>query len=93
MIAEDAVCNEWLSWAKESLIPGIMEPKEFSSSRLLKVLDSPNEGATYCIQFFSDTAAQIDRYLSYAHDTVQTELRRLFGERVVMFMTVMEYID
>jgi hypothetical protein len=47
LIIEEAAENEWLQWMKEIHIPEVLATEKFVSNRLLKVLDSPNEGVTY----------------------------------------------
>jgi hypothetical protein len=44
VILEDEIQADWLHWMKEQHIPEIMDTSCFVSYRMLKVLDSPNEG-------------------------------------------------
>lgn len=93
MIAEDTIRAEWLAWARGSLIPQITDAGNFSSHRFLTVLDSPNEGATYCIQFFAERRDDISNYLQGAHPAIQAGMTQRFGQSVLLFMTVLEYLD
>jgi hypothetical protein len=59
LIIEEDIAAEWLKWMKEIHIPEVMETGKFVSNRLLKVLDSPNEGVTYCAQYVAETQGGI----------------------------------
>lgn len=74
-------------------IPEVMETGMFVSSRLLKVVDSPNEGVTYCAQYVAET---MDNYLTYQEQfapALQTDLNEKFANQFVAFRTLMEYVD
>ena len=46
VIVEDDAEQAWFEWMQETHIPEVMSTGKFVSNRLLKLLDSPNEGAT-----------------------------------------------
>jgi len=92
VIIEDAAAEEWLQWMLEIHIPEVMATGKFVSNRLLKVLDSPNEGITYCIQYVAETVEDYDDYqLNYA-PALQADLQRNFENRFVAFRTLMEFV-
>ena len=92
VIIEDAAAEEWLQWMLEIHIPEVMATGKFVSNRLLKVLDSPNEGITYCIQYVAGTMEDYDDYqLNYA-PALQADLQRNFENRFVAFRTLMEFV-
>ncbi|MHA4893415.1 DUF4286 family protein [Pedobacter sp. PWIIR3] len=93
LIIEDSVAEQWLKWMQEIHIPEVMATGLFVSSRLLKVIDSPNEGVTYCAQY---VAENMDDYLSYQEKfapALQTDLNDKFANQIVAFRTLMEYVD
>jgi hypothetical protein len=92
IIIEDAAANEWLQWMQETHIPEVMATGKFVSNRLLKVIDSPNEGVTYCIQY---VAENIDKYNDYQENfalNLQADLQVKFENKFVAFRTLMEFI-
>jgi hypothetical protein len=92
IIIEDAAANEWLQWMQETHIPEVMATGKFVSNRLLKVIDSPNEGVTYCIQY---VAENIDEYNDYQENfalNLQADLQVKFENKFVAFRTLMEFI-
>ena len=93
LIIEDAAAERWLSWMLDIHIPEVMATGMFFSYRLLKVLDSPNEGVTYCVQY---VAEDMDNYLTYQEDhapALQADLNKEFANQFVAFRTLMEYVS
>ncbi|RYG07973.1 MAG: DUF4286 family protein, partial [Chitinophagaceae bacterium] len=62
LIIEDSAVEEWLNWMQEKHIPDVLATGKFVSNRLLKVLDSPNEGVTYCAQYVAESLADYEDY-------------------------------
>jgi len=93
LIIEDAVADAWLIWMNEEHIPQVMATGKFVSNRLLKVIDSPNEGVTFCAQYVAENMGEyLDYQENFAPD-LQNELNEKFKEKFVAFRTLMEYVD
>ncbi|SDE45044.1 protein of unknown function [Mucilaginibacter pineti] len=93
IIVEEAIHEEWLKWIKDVHIPAIMATGLFSSYRILTVVDSPNEGVTYCIQYNADTIEQFQQfYMNHLH-SFQSIHQERYAERFVMFNTLMKEVD
>jgi hypothetical protein len=92
-IIETEINAQWLRWANEEYIPAIMATELFASNRMLKVLDSPNEGITYCIQFVADDLGKFNKFLDTFGEIHERKQQELFPEKFISFSTVMEYID
>lgn len=93
IILEESAANEWLAWTQEVHIPAIMATSKFVSNRLLKVMDSPNEGVTYCLQFVLDSKADYESYKAEHAPALEQALNTKFKDRHVSFQTLMEYVD
>lgn len=91
-IVEDAAADRWLKWMQEEHIPKVMESGKFVSYRLLKVLDSPNEGVTYCAQYVAESLADYEEYQQKYAPALQEEAFRQFENQALAFRTLMEYI-
>jgi hypothetical protein len=91
-IVEDAEADRWLKWTQEEHIPKVMETGKFVSYRLLKVVDSPNEGVTYCVQYVAESMADYNEYLQRFAPVLQAEIFDQFGNQALSFRTLMEYI-
>ncbi|MFI5451037.1 DUF4286 family protein [Pedobacter sp. UC225_61] len=92
VIIEDAAAEEWLQWMLEMHIPEVMATGKFVSNRLLRVLDSPNEGITYCTQYVVETVEDYDDYQQNYAPALQADLQRKFENRFVAFRTLMEFV-
>jgi hypothetical protein len=93
IIIDDAIEREWVSYIQNTYIPRIMETGSFVSNRLLKVLDSPNEGYTYCIQFIADDIAKYHTYENEFISPIRDAHQKQFENRFVEFSSIMEYVD
>jgi hypothetical protein len=93
LIVEDNTADRWLRWMQEYHIPKVMETGCFVSNRLLKILDSPNEGVTYCAQYVVENMEQYQQYQSQFAPSLQAELNDEFKNMFVAFRTLMEYVD
>jgi len=89
---ETAIEQQWLNWMQTVQIPAIMKTGWFSSYKILTVLDSPNEGVTYCVQFVADSLDNYEffkrRHLHFFH----TQHNAMFENRFVLFNTLMKEV-
>ncbi|KQN33934.1 hypothetical protein ASE92_14915 [Pedobacter sp. Leaf41] len=92
LILDDAAVEEWLQWMQQTHIPEVMATGMFVSNRLLKVLDSPNEGVTYCAQYVAETLENYNEYQSEFAPELQESLNRKFKNRFVAYRTLMEFV-
>ena len=92
-IIEDAAADRWLQWMQESHIPSVMATGKFASYRLLKVVDAPNEGVTYCAQYAIEDMIAYQDYQENFAPALQAEVTANFENQLVAFQTVMEIID
>lgn len=92
-VIEESIQQQWLNWMQAVQIPAIMQTGWFNSYKILAILDSPNEGVTYCIQFNTDS---IDKY-AYFCEQHQQKFHQLhhteFENKFVLFNTIMQLID
>ena len=93
IILDNEIHNEWLHWMKTRQIQDVMNTGCFVSNRLLHVLDSPNEGVTYCVQYISDSLEKLNEFKQKHDHSIQAKLPEQFNNKLVLFSTVMEFID
>jgi hypothetical protein len=91
-IIEDSAADAWLQWMQETHVPEVLATGLFVSNRLLKVIDSPNEGVTYCSQYVAQTMEDYDNYQARFAPALQEDLNTRFKDKFVAFRTLMEYI-
>ncbi|WP_293790097.1 DUF4286 family protein [uncultured Pedobacter sp.] len=92
LILEDAAAEEWLQWMQDIHIPEVMATGMFVSNRLLKVVDSPNEGVTYCAQYVAETLDHYNSYQETFAPALQAELNEKFKNRFVAYRSLMEFV-
>ena len=92
LILEDAAAEEWLQWMQDIHIPEVMATGLFVSNRLLKVVDSPNEGVTYCTQYVVETLDNYNKYQETFAPALQAELNERFKNRFVAYRSLMEFV-
>ncbi|QXU40764.1 DUF4286 family protein [Pedobacter sp. D749] len=93
LILEDAAAEEWLQWMQDIHIPEVMATGLFVSNRLLKVVDSPNEGVTYCTQYVVETLDNYNKYQETFAPALQAELNEKFKNRFVAYRSLMEFVS
>jgi len=93
LILEDAAAQEWLQWMQETHIPQVMATGMFVSNRLLKVVDSPNEGVTYCAQYVVDSLENYNQYQEVFAPALQAELNERYKNRFVAYRSLMEFVQ
>lgn len=93
VIVEEASHLEWLNWMKEVQIPHAMATGCFTSHRILNVMDSPNEGVTYCIQYHANALEDFQRFFNLHIQAYQAAQQQQFENRFVQFSTLMETVD
>ena len=93
IILDEEIHNEWLHWMKTKQIQDVMNTGCFVSNRLLNVLDSPNEGLTYCVQYISDSLENLNEFRQKHEHMIQANMPEQFNNKLVLFPTVMEFID
>ena len=93
VIIEEAIQQKWLKWIKEVHIPAVMATGHFKSYQVLNVIDSPNEGVTYCIQYRADSIADFNQFYSKHLHRLQEAHNLEFENQFVIFNTLMQTVD
>lgn len=93
IIIEDSIHEQWLNWMQNTHIGQVMDTGCFASNRVLKVLDSPNEGITYCIQYVADSLDKYNEYKEKYATDLQADFPAEFANKFVSFRTLMEFAD
>ncbi len=93
IIIEESIHEAWLKWMQEIHIGQVMDTGCFVSNRMLKVLDSPNEGITYCIQYVADSLDKYNDYKQKFATDLRADFPAEFSNKFVSFRTLMEFLD
>ena len=93
VIVEEAIHLKWLKWVKQVHIPAVMATGYFKSYQVLNVIDSPNDGVTYCIQYQAENIADFNLFYSRHLHRLQAIHNQEFENQFVIFNTLMQTVD
>ena len=93
IILEEQIQKDWLKWLKNEHLKQIMSTGYFISYRVLKVLDSPNEGLAYCVKYIADSVEKYNEYMRTHPNQLQNNAPAEFLNKFVVFSTLMEFIE
>jgi len=93
VIVDEAVHTQWLKWMQQDYIPQVMATGHFNRFNILTVLDSPNEGVTYCIQYFADNRDEYNKFQQEHLQGLHTLHYQKFENQFVMFNTLMKAVQ
>ena len=92
VILDEEIHDSWLNWLKQEHLKEMMRTGFFISYRILKVLNSPNEGITYCIQYISESIEKYNEFMQIHANPLQNAPAE-FLNKFVVFSTLMEFIE
>lgn len=87
VIIEDSAHQDLFNWLKNTLREIDFEAK------FLKMLDSPHEGSTYCIQVTAIDESTIQRFQEDVVQKIQAYIGSNHAEKAFIFDSKMQYLD
>lgn len=86
--------DEWLHWLKNEHIPDMISTGCFTHAVILHLIEADDhEGATYAIQYHTESQALYDRYIEKFSDSMRKKGTGKWGDRFIAFRTVMEVVN
>jgi hypothetical protein len=86
--------KEWLDYMQSKHIPDVMATGHFSSYRLSRLLDQPDDDdPTYIVQYECPSLHKLNHYQIHNAKALQDEHSNKFKDRFVAFRTVMEVVQ
>lgn len=92
VIVETDSAFDFLQWVNANFVDKIMQTECFVSNRFLKIVDSPNDGVSYCLQFIAETLESYSDYKENHEHTLLAQLYSQFDKKLVTFSTLMEFL-
>lgn len=89
---DHSIQNEWLQWMQNKHISDVLATGLFNNARFVKVLVE-DEGATYSVQFFSDSKEKLNDYYKNHAPRLRQEGLELFGDKMLAFRTELEVLS
>lgn len=87
IIVEDSSHDDVLAWIKKQL------PQLSADIRLLKMLDSPHEGTTYCLQITAEDEQAITSFQEALLPDLQQYIATKHTEKAFIFDSKMQYLS
>ena len=88
-----SVHDQWLLWMTEKHIPQVLATGKFIRATFVKVLIVEEMGgSTYSTQFFAESAAKLEAYLTEDAPLLREEGLKLFGDKMLAFRTELEVL-
>lgn len=91
-LANDDIEAEFAAWIQYDFLPKLANEAIFKGQSFLKVLDSPNEGATYSLQMISASEKEIERFKSDFYHRIEEKLGQVWKNQLYLFESKMQYI-
>lgn len=84
----------WLKWLQDIYIPEILGTGCFVKHQLLHLLElDDQEGITYAIQYYAESKANYNRYVSLYQQGFLQQEKSAWGNKTVHFATIMEVVN
>lgn len=83
---------EWLQWMINEHAPKLVETGYFNSFDVFKVLSHQDEGASYSIQYKSDSLDKVEKYLAEEAPALMKEHMNKYRNKHVAFRTLLEKV-
>lgn len=81
--------NDWLEWMKTVHILDVINTGMFQTAKVFKLMHVQDEGATYSIQYFTDSIQKIEQYQEEFAPALQAEHTERYRDKFVAFRTLM----
>ncbi|HAA13943.1 MAG TPA: DUF4286 domain-containing protein [Cytophagales bacterium] len=84
--------QEWLAWMRSNHILDVINTGMFQTAKVYKLLNVQDEGATYAVQYFTDSLEKIEIYQRDYAKALQAEVTERYRDKFVAFRTLMEEV-
>lgn len=91
ILADEGIHEELKYWILKNFFPTVSTSNFFKSQSLLKVLNSPNEGITYSLQFIAENESIIDLFRKSHLISLHDQIQKKFTNKVYLIESLMEF--
>jgi hypothetical protein len=90
---ENSISASWLTWLKDEHIPDIIGTGCFSHATVARLIETDDaEGPTYAVQYYAESKARYNRYISNFADGMRKKAFDKWGNQFIAFRSVMEVV-
>jgi hypothetical protein len=89
-----SIHEEWLIWMREEQIPGMLAGDHFYKYQMVRLLEvDEEEGPTYAIQYYARSKEDYTRFLHTTASKLSEKALNKWGEKFILFGTLMEVVN
>lgn len=89
-----SIHDEWKKWMLDIRVPQMLELGIFHQHQLVRLLETDEaEGPTYALQLYVDENSSINDFKMQHQQTFDREEKRLWGDQLFSFTSLMEVIN
>jgi hypothetical protein len=90
---EESVLSEWRGWLDRTYVPLLIGAEGFFDIRMARVLSAgADEAVSISVQCSIGSLSLLEQWRTGNELSVATELRQLFGTKVLSFSTILEVL-
>ncbi len=93
VIIEDDSAEHWLNWLKTEKLPELSSFAAIQSSRIFRIVDSPNEGQSFSLQFMLNKEADFEQTEEYLAQYLSADMYSKYPNKLVAFTSLMQHLD
>jgi hypothetical protein len=91
---DESVHDKWLTWMQQKHISDVLATGLFKNAKMVKVMvEEEMGGATYAIQYFTDSRAKLEEYYEKHAPRLRQEGLELFADKMLAFRTELENFE
>ncbi len=91
---EGSIKEQWLTWLQEEHVPEVISTGCFTHANVLRLLEvDDTEGPTYAIQYFCESKALYNKYISNHAPLMRQKSFDKWGDRFIAFRSVMQFVN
>lgn len=91
---DKSIAIEWLQWLLNEHIPEVMQTGCFTENKVVRLLEvDDTEGPTYAVQYFAQSKAIYNQYISKFAPLLRDKSFQKWGDRFIAFRSVMEIVQ
>lgn len=86
--------RNFVIWVHQSMLPRVAEDGILNEPKLRRILSHHDQvSECFSLQFEVESTALLHRWYTRQGEMLSKELKKMFGERIVGFSTIMEEIE
>jgi uncharacterized protein DUF4286 len=86
--------DEWLKWLQEEHVPEVIGTGCFTHANILRLLEvDDSEGPTYAVQYFAESKALYNKYISNYAPAMRQKSFDKWGDQFIAFRSAMQFVN